>query len=162
MTRHGLGADGLHKPWRVIQGGFEEVETSFALGVAESPEEGVQRTCTDVLGEVSWRRPSGAEWEALRDQGTQQDVRPRKEIDLPEPAFDHAAIFMPAASEAFLVCIAGLLTMVGLRAGTEHLLGKLLAGPVRTPVAMLRIAFDGKWRTGRPDERVGGRRIRVR
>ena len=54
----------------------------------------------------------------MRDHCTQRDVRQGKEIDLPEPASDLADVFMPAASGAFVACVAGLLAMVGLRAGT--------------------------------------------
>lgn len=50
---------------------------------------------------------------------------------------------MPAASGSLLVCTAGLMAMIGLWADTEHILGKLLAGPVMAPVALLRIAFGG-------------------
>ncbi|MDE0697405.1 MAG: hypothetical protein OXH76_16405 [Boseongicola sp.] len=111
---------------------------------------------------MTWRCPGGGEREALRDRGTQRDVRLGKEIDLSGLASDLVDVFMPAASGSLLVCTAGLMAVIGLWADTEHILGKLLAGPVRAPVALLRIAFGGQRRSVRPDGRVGGLQRRMR
>ncbi|MXX91587.1 MAG: hypothetical protein F4Y68_20480 [Boseongicola sp. SB0665_bin_10] len=81
---------------------------------------------------------------------------------MPEPAPDLVDLFMQAAPRALLVCKAGFLAMIALWTGTECLLGTLLVGRVKSPVALFRIALGGQRRSGRPDGSVGGWLRRVR
>ena len=105
---------------------------------------------------MSWRGPGGAKRKvaaARRATGCATG----KQIDFNELASDLVDVFMPAVPGILLFCMAGLLAMIGLWAGTGYLLGKHQVGLVKVPVALFRIAFGGQRRSGRPDGRVGGR-----